>query len=62
MACQVIAAIKKCDHILLIEGLAAGVAKVGRDAREIEINSIAPGNRIDTIEISDPLVLDERGD
>src|SRR5258708_31414829 len=61
MACQIIAAIKQCDHILLVERLATVVAEVGRNARKVEGNSVTPGDRIDSIEIADPLVLDQRG-
>jgi len=57
VACEIIAAIKKRDHIFLVKRLVAGVTEVGRNARKIEINPVASGDRIDTIEISDPLVF-----
>ena len=62
MACEIVAAIKKRDHIFLIKRFIAGFAKIGWNAREVEINSVTPGHGIDAIEISDPLVLDKRGD
>ena len=62
MACEVIAAIKKRDHVFLVKRFVAGIAKVGRNAREVKVNSVAFGDGIDTVEISDPLVLDKRGD
>src|SRR5665647_2095921 len=62
VAGESVAAFKKRDHIFLVKGLVAGVTEVGWDAREIKINPITPGDRINTIEISDPLVFDQRGD
>jgi hypothetical protein len=62
VACEIIAAIKKRDHIFLVERFTAGVAKVGWNARKVEVNSVALGDGIDAVEISDPLILDKRGD
>jgi len=62
MACEIVAAIKKCDHIFLIKRFIAGFAKIGWNARKVEINSVAPRDGIDTVQISDPLVLDQRRD
>ena len=62
MACEIIAAIEKRDHISLVERLLAGIGKVGWNARKVEVYSFAPGDGIDAVEISNPLVLDERGD
>ena len=60
MVCEIIAAIKKRDHIFLVERFVAGVAEVGWNAREVEVYPVTPGDGIDTIEVSDSLVLDER--
>jgi len=62
MACKIVAAIKKRDHIFLIKWFIAGFAKIGWNARKVEINSVALRDGIDTVQISDPLVLDQRGD
>jgi hypothetical protein len=62
VACEIIAAVKQRDHISLVKRLVAGIAKVGWNAREVKVNSVAPGDRINAVEISDPLILDERGD
>ncbi len=62
VACEIIAAIKKRDHVFLIKRFVAGIAKVGWNAREVKVNSVALGDGIDAVEISDPLVLYKRGD
>src|SRR5882672_8841713 len=41
MACKIVAAIKKRDHIFLIKRFIAGFAKIGWNARKVEINSVA---------------------
>ena len=62
MACKIVAAIKKRDHIFLIKWFIASFAKIGWNTRKVEINSVALRDGIDTVQISDPLVLDQRGD
>ena len=57
MACEIIAAIKKRDHIFLVKRFFAGFVKVRWNARKVEINSVALGNGIDTVQISDPRFL-----
>ena len=61
MACESVAAIKKRDHVFLIKWLIANFAKVGWNACKVEINPVALSKGIDTVQISDPLVLDQRG-
>ena len=62
MASEIITAIEKRDHISLVERLLAGIGKVGWNARKVEIYSFALGDGIDAVKISNPLVLDKRGD
>jgi hypothetical protein len=62
VARKIVTAIEQRNHVFLVKRLVAGVAEVGRNARQVEVNSVTPGHGIDAIEISDPLVLDERGD
>ena len=62
MACEVIAALEQRDHVFLVERLAALLLEVGWNARKIEVNSVALGDRIDAVEVTDSLVLDQRGD
>ena len=59
MACEVVATVKKCDHIFLIERFVAGFAKISRNARKVEVNSIGLSNRIDPVQISNSLVLNQ---
>src|ERR1700733_8578328 len=61
-ACGIIAAIEERNHVSLVERFAAGVAEVGWNARKVKVDSVALGDGIDTIEISNPLILDKRGD
>src|SRR5664279_3811640 len=62
MAGEIIPAIEKCDHIFLVEGLIAGLGKIGWNARKIKVYSVALRHRIDSVEIADPLILDQRRD
>ena len=62
MASEIIAAGKKLDHIFLVKRLIAGLGKVSRDACKVEVNSVALGDGIDAVEVSDPLILDQGGD
>src|SRR5450755_3062122 len=62
VASEIIAAGKKRDHIFLVKRLIAGLGKVSRDARKVEVNSVALGDGIDAVEVSDPLILDQGGD
>jgi hypothetical protein len=61
-ACKIVAAIEQRDHVFLLERFIAHVVKVRWNARQTEIESVAPGDGIDAVEISDPLILDQRGD
>jgi hypothetical protein len=54
VACEIIAAIKKRDHVFLIKRFVAGIAKVGWNAREVKVNSVALGGGVDTVEIPIP--------
>jgi len=62
VASEIIAAGKKLDHVFLVKRLIAGLGKVSRDARKVEVNSVAFGDGIDAVEVSDPLILDQGGD
>ena len=62
MACEIIAAIEKRDHISLVERFLAGIGKVGWNARKVKVYSLALGDGVDTVKISNPLILDKRGD
>jgi hypothetical protein len=44
VACEIIAAIKKRDHVFLIKRFVAAIAKVGWNAREVKVNSVALGD------------------
>ncbi len=48
MACEIVAAIKQGDHIFLIKRFFAGFAKIGWNARKVEIYSVALRDGIDT--------------
>ena len=62
MAGEIIPAIEKCDHIFLVEGLIAGLGKIGWNARKIKVYSVALRHRIDSVEVAYPLILDQRRD
>ena len=62
MAGEIVAPIKKRDHIFLIKRFIAGFAKIGWNARKVEIDTVAFRDGIDTVQIAYPLVLDQRGD
>ena len=59
VASESVAAFKQGDHVFLVKWLVALVGEVSWNTREIEIDPITPGYGINTIEISDPLVLDQ---
>src|SRR5216684_3066364 len=62
VASEIIATGKKLDHIFLVKRFIAGLGKVSRNAREVKVNSVALGDGIDAVEVSDPLILDKGGD
>ena len=62
MACEIIAAVKKRVHISGLKRFVVDFVKVGRDARKIEIDPVTLGDGVDTIEVTDPLILDQRRD
>ena len=62
MASEIIAAIEKRDHIFLVERFIAGIRKVGWNACKVKVYSVALSNRIDSVQVSDALILYQRGD
>ena len=61
MACEIIAAVKKRIHVSRVKRFMSDIAKVGRNAGEIEIDPVALGDGVDTIEVTYPLILDQGG-
>jgi hypothetical protein len=59
VASNIVAAIKKNNHVSLVKRLIAGAAEVGWNACKVEVDPVLVGNGIDTVEIADPLVTGE---
>jgi hypothetical protein len=50
---------QKARSLFQIERFVAGFAKISRNAREVKVNSVGLGDRIDPVQISNSLVLNQ---